>query len=146
MAELTEVQSVIDRGGHRAVVSAVRADGSVQSSLVAAGLTEHPVTGEPAAAFTTAADAVKLRLLRERPQASLVFQAGYHWASVAGHADLIGYDDPYDGVDSAHLRALLRGVFAAAGGTHDDWAEYDRAMEEQRRTAVLIRPDRVFAM
>lgn len=146
MADLREVQSVIDRGGHRAVVSAVRADGAVHSSVVAAGLTRHPVTGEPAAAFTSAAGAVKLRLLRERPQAALVFQEGPHWASVAGHTDLIGYDDPYEGVDPAHLRALLRGVFSAAGGEHEDWEAYERAMEEERRTAVLIAPERVFAM
>jgi hypothetical protein len=36
-------------------------------------------------------------------------------------------------------------VFTAAGGTHDDWAEYDRTMAEQRRAAVLITPTRVYS-
>jgi hypothetical protein len=29
-------------------------------------------------------------------------------------------------------------VFSAAGGTHDDWVEYDRVMAAERRVAVLI--------
>jgi hypothetical protein len=38
---------------------------------------------------------------------------------------------------------LLRDVFSAAGGTHDDWAEYDRVMAAERRVAVLIEPARL---
>jgi hypothetical protein len=34
-------------------------------------------------------------------------------------------------------------VFSAAGGTHDDWAEYDRVMAAERRVAVLIEPARL---
>jgi hypothetical protein len=37
----------------------------------------------------------------------------------------------------------LRAVFTAAGGTHDDWDEYDRVMAAERRTAVLIEPARI---
>jgi hypothetical protein len=33
---------------------------------------------------------------------------------------------------------LLRDVFSAAGGRHDDWDEYGRVVAEQRRTAVLV--------
>ena len=33
----------------------------------------------------------------------------------------------------------------AAGGEHDDWAEYDRVMAEQRRTVVLIAPTRIYS-
>ncbi|GAB3484382.1 pyridoxamine 5'-phosphate oxidase family protein [Nocardiopsis coralliicola] len=146
MATLSDVQAVIDAGGHRGVVSVVRSDGSVHSSVVAAGLTEHPLTGDPAVAFTTVTGAVKLRVLRVRPQATIVFQAGYPWASVGGPAQLVGYDDPLPGIDAPRLRALLRGVFTAAGGTHDDWDDYDRAMEEERRTAVLIPAERILAM
>jgi hypothetical protein len=57
---------------------------------------------------------------------------------------LTGPDDPQPGVDAEALRLLLREIFAAAGGTHDDWAEYDRVMRDQRRTAVLITPTRVY--
>jgi hypothetical protein len=40
---------------------------------------------------------------------------------------------------------LLRGVFVAAGGTHQDWDEFDRVMEADRRTAVLVAPERISA-
>ena len=48
------------------------------------------------------------------------------------------------GVDAERLRLLLREIFTAAGGTHDDFDEYDRAMAADRRAAVLITPERVF--
>ena len=53
-------------------------------------------------------------------------------------------DDPSDGFDLVGLPQLLRDVFSAAGGTHDDWAAYDKAMAAERRTAVLLRPTRVY--
>lgn len=40
---------------------------------------------------------------------------------------------------------LLRNVFTAAGGTHDDWDTYDRVMREEGRVAVLISPTRVYS-
>ena len=43
------------------------------------------------------------------------------------------------------MRTLLRDVFVAAGGTHDDWDEYDRVMRDQRRTAVFVAPTRVYS-
>ena len=43
------------------------------------------------------------------------------------------------------MRLLLREVFIACGGSHDNWDEYDRVMTEQRRTAVLITPTRVYS-
>jgi hypothetical protein len=40
---------------------------------------------------------------------------------------------------------MCRTIFVAAGGEHDNWEEYDRVMTEQRRAAVLIRPDRIYS-
>jgi hypothetical protein len=40
---------------------------------------------------------------------------------------------------------LLRAIFTADGGQHDDFDEYDTVMAEQRRAAVLIRPDRIYS-
>jgi hypothetical protein len=37
----------------------------------------------------------------------------------------------------------LREVFHATGGTHDDLDEYDRAMTEEGRVAVLVTPERI---
>jgi hypothetical protein len=35
-------------------------------------------------------------------------------------------------------------VFVAAGGSHEDWQEYDRVMAEQHRTVVLVAPERIY--
>ena len=43
------------------------------------------------------------------------------------------------------LRDLLRDVFVAAGGSHDDWDTYDRVMAEERRLAVFVTIDHVSA-
>jgi hypothetical protein len=48
-------------------------------------------------------------------------------------------------VNDERLRLLLRDIFRAAGGTHDDWATYDRVMLEERRTAVLVSPTRAYS-
>ena len=39
----------------------------------------------------------------------------------------------------------LRAVFIAAGGSHEDWAEHDRVVATERRTAVFIHPTRITA-
>ena len=52
-------------------------------------------------------------------------RAGWQWAAVEGTAELIGPDDPHADVDAERLRLLLREIFTAAGGTHDDWETYD---------------------
>ncbi|MFD0776539.1 TIGR03618 family F420-dependent PPOX class oxidoreductase [Streptomonospora algeriensis] len=146
MATIEDVTAVMEQSAHLGVVSTTRADGSIQSTVVTAGVVAHPVSGERGVGFTTAGESAKLRFLRRRPQATIVFQPGFHWASVEGTADLVGYDDPCEGVDAEGLRQLLRDVFTAAGGTHEDFDAYDRAMAEQRRSAVLIRPARILAM
>jgi hypothetical protein len=59
---------------------------------------------------------------------------------VESHAETIGPDDPHPDVDAEALRTLLRDIFSAAGGTHDDWDAYDRVMADERRAAVLVTP------
>ena len=128
-----------------AVVSTLRADGTIQASLVNAGVMPHPATGQSALAFVTYGK-VKLANLRVRPQLAVTFRNGWQWATVEGNAELAGPDDPQPWItDADQLRLLLREVFTAAGGTHDDWDEYDRVMAEQRRTVVLVAPSRVYS-
>src|SRR4051794_29336409 len=125
------------------VVSTLRADQTIQASLVNAGLVDHPTTGERCLAFVTYGP-VKLANLRARPQLAATFRDGWKYATVEGTATLAGPDDPQPWLDSERLRLLLREIFSAAGGTHDNWDEYDRVMAEQRRTAVLVTPARVY--
>ena len=65
--------------------------------------------------------------------------------TVEGSAELIGLDDPNPHVDADRLRLLLREIFSAAGGTHDDWDSYDATMRDERRTAVLVSAERVYS-
>ena len=74
----------------------------------------------------------------------MTFQVGWQWATIEGRAELIGPDIPNVEISPDRLRLLLREVFTAAGGTHEDWDEYDRTMRDERRTAVLITPTRIY--
>lgn len=128
-----------------AVVSTVRADATVQASLVNVGLLAHPADGQPVLGFTTYGK-VKLANLRARPQLAVTFRNGWQWATVEGRAELAGPEDGRPWLTGAdQLRLLLRDVFTAAGGTHDDWDEYDRVMAAERRAVVLIAPTRVYS-
>jgi hypothetical protein len=124
------------------VVSTRRADGTIQSSVVNAGVINHPVTGARVVALVSRGDARRLVNLRERSYASVVIRVGWQWAGVEGAVELAGPDDPLPGVDAERLRLLLREIFTAAGGTHEDFDTYDRVMVEERRTAVLVTPNR----
>ncbi|MCL9762306.1 TIGR03618 family F420-dependent PPOX class oxidoreductase [Frankia sp. AiPa1] len=128
-----------------AVISTLRADGGIQASVVNVAFMGHPLdeAASPVVAFVTYG-AVKLGHLRARPAASATVRSGWRWATVEGTARLVGPDDPWEGVDGERLRLLLREIFTAAGGTHDDWPTYDRVMLEQRRTAVFLTPTRVY--
>jgi PPOX class probable F420-dependent enzyme len=126
------------------VLSTTRADGTVQASVVNAGVLGHPVTGDEVVGLVAAGGTRKLRNLRADPRATIVVRAGWQWATVEGTAEIVGPDDPRAGIDGEGLRALLRAVFRAAGGTHDDWDTYDRAMADERRAAVLIVPTRTY--
>jgi PPOX class probable F420-dependent enzyme len=125
------------------VVSTLRADGTIQSSVTNAGVLPHPVTGAQIVGLVSMGGARRLANLRARPRASVVARAGWQWAAVEGPVELAGPDDPMPGVDAERLRLLLREIFTAAGGTHDDWDAYDRVMAEERRVAVLVTPARI---
>jgi len=49
-------------------------------------------------------------------------------------------------IDAERQRLLLREIFTAAGGTHDDFDEYDPVMASERRAAVLLTPARVYGV
>jgi hypothetical protein len=132
-------------GDHGLVsVSALRADGTISSSVVNAGVLAHPVTGESVIGMVIRGGTRKLAYWRARPYANVVIRAGWQWAAAEGRVDLAGPDDPLDGIDAERLRLLLREIFTAAGGTHEDFGTYDKVMRDEGRTAVFVYPDRVY--
>ncbi len=141
--ELTDLADLSRAEQGLVVVATARADGSIQSTVVNAGVMNHPVSGEETLAFV-AAGRVKLANLRAGPWATVTVRSGWRWATAEGTTEIAGPDDPLPGVDD--LPALLRAVFVAAGGTHEDWAEFDRTMAADRRAAVFLDPQRVYGV
>ena len=145
MANIEDFKKLVAGDHGLVVVSATRNDGTIASSVVNAGVLAHPLTGETVVGMVARGGTRKLAYWRERPYANVVIRSGWQWAAAEGRVDLIGPDDQQPGIDAERLRLLLREIFTAAGGTHDDFGTYDRVMREERRTAVFVHPDRVYA-
>jgi PPOX class probable F420-dependent enzyme len=145
MTDLTDFARLVTLDNGLCVVSTLRGDGTIQSSVVNGGVLDHPLTGRPVVGLVARGGSRKLANLRARPQATIVVRSGWEWAAAEGPAELAGPGDPLPGIGAEELRLLLRAVFTAAGGTHDDWATYDRVMAAEGRTAVLVEPRRVYA-
>ncbi|WP_330180285.1 TIGR03618 family F420-dependent PPOX class oxidoreductase [Nocardia sp. NBC_01503] len=144
MSELADFERLIAGDHGLCIASTLRPDGTIQSSVVNAGVLKHPVSGENVVGMVVRGGTRKLANLRADPRMTVVVRVGWQWVTVEGSVWIVGPDDPVSGIDGEHLRVLLRAVFTAAGGTHDDWDEYDRVMAEDRRAVVLVIPDRVY--
>jgi PPOX class probable F420-dependent enzyme len=145
MTDLQDFARLVGRDYGLCVVSTLRPDSTIQSSVVNAGVLAHPVTGEPVVGLVARGHSRKLANLRTRPRAAVVVRAAWEWVAAEGPADLAGPDDKLGDMDAERVRLLLREIFTACGGTHDDWDTYDRVMAEEHRTAVLITPERVYS-
>jgi PPOX class probable F420-dependent enzyme len=144
MATLADFEALVPMDKGLAMFTVIGPDGRMRPSVVNVGVLDHPVTGARVVGAVIQGRARKLVHLRARPRALIVLRAGWQWAGVEGPAEIAGPDDPMAGVGPERLRLLLREIFTAAGGTHEDFDEYDRVMAAERRAAVLISPDRVF--
>ena len=122
---------------HNAVVTTFRRSGAAQLSIVTVG----PYGG--GGAFTTTEGRAKLANLRRDPRCSILVSAA-NWSSylvLEGNAKVLAADN----TDPDELRDALRAVYVAASGSeHPDWDEYDQAMRDDRRAAIIVVPDRVY--
>lgn len=141
MTDLADVERLAAEDHHLGVLTIARPDGSVQASVVSAGIIPDPVDGSPGVGLVAGGGTEKLRLLRDSRQATIVFKSGFQWMSVSGPVRLVGPDDRLD-LDLG-VPETIRSVFRAAGGDHEDWDEFDRVMTTERRCAVFIRADRI---
>lgn len=145
MASIDDVRRLVALDHGLANLSTVRRDGTVHTTVVNAGVIDHPVTGQPVAAFVGRAGTLKLHHLRNAPAATLCWRAGWAWCTAEGTAELLGPEDRLAGVEPEALPNLLRTIYSASsGGEHQDWADYDRVMAAERRVAVLLTPRRIY--
>ena len=124
-------------------VSTTQVDGKVLSSVVNCGMIEHPLTGATCVAFVSGSKAARLKHIDRGSQVTITARRGWAWSSVTGPADLIRPEQVPESIDKEQMRLLLREVFHAAGGVHDDLEEYDRAMAQEGRVVVCVTPERV---
>jgi PPOX class probable F420-dependent enzyme len=144
MADLAAFEELVRAEHGLAVVNVLGPDGRMRPSVVNVGVLDHPISGVRVVAAVIRGQARKLAHLRARPRISVTLRAGWRWAAVEGPAEIAGPDHPMEGIGAERLRLLLREVFIAAGGVHEDFDTYDRVMAEERRAVVLITPERVF--
>ncbi|MDQ1396834.1 MAG: hypothetical protein QOG64_2093 [Acidimicrobiaceae bacterium] len=130
MTTLDDFQKLVARETGLSIVSTLRANNTIQSSVVNAGVLDGNV------AFVARGGAKKVANLHARPRVTVVIRSGWEWVAVEGNAETRGPDG---------VAQLLRDIFTAAGGTHDNWEEFDRVMANEGRVAVLITPDRVYS-
>jgi len=128
------------------VVVTYRSDSTAHVSVVNAGVLDHLVSGEPVVGFVVQGGGrKKLENLRDRPRATVVFRSDWDWVAVEGDVDLVGPDDR-GCVPWPDAIAVFREVYSAAiGGSADDWAERDDAIEQEHHAVVLVRPTRVYS-
>jgi PPOX class probable F420-dependent enzyme len=112
---------------HRAVLVTYQADGEVQLSPVLVGLNE-----EGRAIISTRETAYKTHNLRRDPRASLCVMNDRffgNWVRVDGTAEVLSLPEAMEPLVDYYRRLA---------GEHDDWDEYRRAMERERRVLLRI--------
>ena len=122
---------------HQGVLTCYRRNGMPQMSIVTCGAYGDGV------AFTTTADRAKLIILKRDPRCALMVSKRDWWGYVVleGQATVLSSDNT--GADE--LREALRGVYrAATNEEHSNWEEYDQAMVNDQRAAVIVVPDHVY--
>ena len=110
------------------VLTTLRPDGAPHVSVVFAS-----VVGDSLYISATQ-DRIKTRHVRTDPR--VAFASGIRpWAGIEGIATIHDGDDVLE---------RLRIYYRAARGEHPDWDDYDRAMIEERRLIIEIRPTRAY--
>jgi len=126
--DIAQARSFIQEN-HRAVLATRRPDESLHLSLVTCG-----VDGEGRVIISSTEDRVKVKNLRRDPRASLCVMRNQFFGGgvqVHGGAAIVSMPEA--------MEPLIDYFRRVAGKEHEDWDEYRRAMEQERR--VLIRID-----
>lgn len=119
------------RQNHRAVLATRRPDGSPQLSPIIVN-----VDTEGRLEISSTEDRAKVRNLRRDPACSVcVISDSFfgRWVQVDGVADIVSLPEAMEPLVEYYRRL---------SGEHDDWDDYRRAMEDDRRVLVRITPHR----
>ena len=122
---------------HQGVLTCFRRNGMPQMSIVTCGPYRDGV------AFTTTADRAKLLNLQRDPRCSLMVSKQDWWGYVVleGKATILAPGN----TAADELRQALREVYrAATNQDHPNWEEYDQAMVDDHRAAVIVVPDHIY--
>ena len=117
---------------HHAVVVTRRPDGGVQTSPVLVG-----VDADGRAIISSRETAFKVHNLRRDPTVTLcVFADTFfgHWIQVDGTAEILSLPDAMEPLVDYYQRVA---------GHHEDWDDYRRAMDEDRRVLIRVTIERV---
>ena len=134
--DLAEAQRFMETN-HQAVLTTFRRNGAAQMSILTVG------PYRDGAAFTTTEDRAKLSNLRHNPRCSLLVSRDnwYGYVVLEGRATVMSSDN----VDADELSLALRDIYRAASGQeHPNWDEYDQAMRDERRAAVIVVPEHIY--
>jgi PPOX class probable F420-dependent enzyme len=129
--EIEEARAFLQEN-HRAVLATRRQDQDLHLSLVTCGLDD-----QGRALISSTEDRVKVKNLRRDPRASLCVMPDRFFGGgvqVHGTAEIVSLPDAMD---------LLIDYFRrVAGKEHEDWDDYRRAMERDRRVLIRIEIER----
>ena len=122
---------------HRGVLTTFRRDGNAQMSIITCGPYRDGI------AFTVTETRAKLHNLRRNPNCSLLVSNENWWGFVVleGQATVLSANN----TDADELRLALRDTFRTASGEeHSNWEEYDQAMRDDRRSVIIVVPERIY--
>tara|TARA_B100001750_G_C15442499_1_gene564354 strand:- start:291 stop:710 length:420 start_codon:yes stop_codon:yes gene_type:complete len=134
---ISEPMQTFLRENHNGILTTFRKTGSAQMSIVTCGLIQQGVT------FSTVEGSAKYANLRRDPRCSLLVSAP-NWRRylvLEGEATVLSSQH----TDPEELRLTLREVYrAASGNEHPNWEEYDQAMVDGKRVAVIVIPKHTY--
>ena len=143
MVSFSDVKEFLSLENGLSTVSTVQADGRILSSVINCGIVPDPIDSSLCVAFVSVSGAARLKHIERGSEITVSVRRGWKWVAVSGKANLYGPRNLSEGFDDESLRLLLREVFIAAGGTHENFDEYDQVMSTEQRVVVCISIDRI---
>lgn len=127
------------RAGRESVLTTIRRNGRPQLSNVL-----HHVADDGTIRISTTAGRAKAKNVMREPWTALHVNGDsfFSYAVIEGQASVT---DPARQPDDEVTDELVD-LYRALAGEHEDWDAYRRAMVEERRVVLTIRPKRAYGM